>query len=81
VKLIELSFKKDPFLNFNFFLKRYALKDKNIPSVIDKIAHQRIEYTKNILIEIYFPKDQATSKSQLFYKYLIGYHAMMRYKK
>jgi hypothetical protein len=81
VKLIELSFKKDPFLDFNFFLKRYALKDKKIQSVIDKIDNQRIEYTKNILIEMNFSTNQATSKSQLFYKYLIGYHEMMRYKK
>lgn len=79
-KLIELSFKKDPFLDFNFFLKRYALKDKKIQSDIDKIDNQRIEYTKRILMEMNFPENEAKSKSQLFYKYLIGYHEMIRYK-
>ena len=79
-KLIELSFKKDPFLDFNFFLKRYALKDKKIQSDIDKIDNQRIEYTKSILMEMNFSKNEAKSKSQLFYKYLIGYHEMIRYK-
>jgi AcrR family transcriptional regulator len=79
-KLIELSFKKDPFLDFNFFLKRYALKDKKIQSDIDKIDNQRIEYTKSILMEMNFSENEAKSKSQLFYKYLIGYHEMIRYK-
>jgi len=80
-KLIELSFKKEPFLDFNFFLKRYALKDKKIQSVIDEIDNQRIEYTKSILIEMNFSENDAKRKAQLFYKYLIGYHEMMRYKK
>jgi len=80
-KLIELSFKKEPFLDFNFFLKRYALKDKNIQSVIDEIDNQRIEYTKSILIEMNYSENEAKRKSKLFYKYLIGYHEMMRYKK
>lgn len=80
-KLIELSFKKDPFLDFNFFLKRYALKHKNIQSIIDKIDHQRIEYTRKILMGMNFSESDATIKAQLFYKYLIGYHEMIRYKK
>ena len=80
-KLIELSFKKDPFLDFNFFLKRYALKNKKIQSIIDKIDNQRIEYTKNILTEMDFSENEAKTKALLFYKYLIGYHEMIRYKK
>jgi len=80
-KLIELSFKKDPFLDFNFFIKRYALKNKKIQLVIDKIDNQRIKYTKSILMEMNFSENDAKSKSQLFYKYLIGYHEMIRYKK
>ena len=50
IKLIELSFKKEPYLDFIFFLKRYAIKNKKIQIIIDEIDHQRIEYTKNILI-------------------------------
>jgi AcrR family transcriptional regulator len=80
-KLIELSFKKDPFLDFNFFLKRYALKNKKIQSITDKIDNQRIEYTKTILTEMDFTENEAKIKALLFYKYLIGYHEMIRYKK
>jgi len=80
-KLIELSFKKEPYLDFFFFLKKYALKDKKLFSLIDKIDNQRIEYTKSILIEMGVSINDAEIKSQLFYKYLIGYHEMIRYKK
>jgi len=80
-KLIELSFKKDPYLDFFFFLKKYALKDKKHFSLIDQIDNQRIKYTKSILIEIGISEKEAEIKSLLFYKYLIGYHEMIRYKK
>lgn len=79
--LIEFAFKKEPNLDFIFFLKRYALKDKKIQTLIDKIDSQRIDYTKNILIEMGFSENEAFIKSALFYKYLIGYHEMIRYKK
>ena len=80
-KLIELSFKKDPYLDFNFFLKRYALNNIEIQSIIDHIDDLRIEYTKNILIEMGLNENEAKMKAELFYKYLIGYHEMIRYKK
>ena len=80
-KLVELSFKKDPFLDFNFFLKRYALNNIEIQSIIDHIDDLRIEYTKNILIEMGLNENEAKMKAELFYKYLIGYHEMIRYKK
>lgn len=80
-KLIELIFKKDPSLDFIFFLKRYALKDKRIQTLIDKIDDLRIDYTKGILIDMGFQPNQAMVKATLFYKYLIGYHEMIRYKK
>lgn len=80
-KLIELAFKKEPYLDFIFHLKRYAIKNKKIQVLIDEIDHQRIEYTMNILIEMNFSKTEAKDKAILFYKYLIGYHEMIRYKK
>jgi AcrR family transcriptional regulator len=80
-KLIELSFKEDPYLDFIFFLKRYAKKNKKLQSMIDEIDNQRIEYTKRLLIEMNFTEAEAENKSILFYKYLIGYHEMLRYKK
>jgi len=79
-KLVELAFKKDAYLDFIFFLKRYAKKNKKIQLIIDEIDHQRIAYTKNLLIEMNFSKTEAEKKSLLFYKYLIGYHEMIRYK-
>ncbi|AUP77724.1 TetR/AcrR family transcriptional regulator [Flavivirga eckloniae] len=80
-KLIELSFKQEPHLDFIFFLKRYALKNKKIQSLIDEIDKQRIQYTKTLLLEMGFSANEAEIKSNLFYKYLIGYHEMIRYKK
>jgi AcrR family transcriptional regulator len=80
-ELIKLAFKKEPNFDFIFFLKRYALKDKKIKMLIDKIDAQRIDYTKSILIEMGFSENEASVKSTLFYKYLIGYHEMIRYKK
>ncbi|WP_272151134.1 TetR/AcrR family transcriptional regulator [Tenacibaculum aiptasiae] len=81
LKLVELAFKKEPHLDFIFFLKRYAKKNKQIQALIDNIDTQRIAYTKSLLIEMNFPSEEADIKSQLFYKYLIGYHEMIRYKK
>lgn len=80
-KLIEIVFKKEPYLDFIFFLKRYGLKDKKIQLLVDEIDNQRIDYIKNILIEIGFSINDASVKAILFYKYLIGYHEMIRYKK
>lgn len=79
--LIALAFKKEPYLDFIFFLKRYALKDTEIQTLIDSIDNQRIAYTKSILIEMGFSENEAFIKATLFYKYLIGYHEMIRYKK
>ncbi len=81
IELIKLAFKKEPYLDFIFFLKRYALKDKKIQSLIDKIDYQRIDYTKSIFIEMGFSENEALVKATIFYKYLIGYHEMIRYKK
>lgn len=80
-KLVELSFKKEAYLDFIFFLKKYARKNKKIQSRIEEIDIQRMQYTKNILIEMNFSIAEAEVKSILFYKYLIGYHEMLRYKK
>jgi len=79
--LIEIVFKKEPHLDFIFFLKRYALKDKRIQALIDEIDSKRISYTQHLLIQIGYSKKEALIKSKLFYKYLIGYHEMIRYKK
>jgi len=79
--LIKLSYKKMPNQDFIFYLKRYAQKEKKTKSIIEKIDFERIEYVKKLLMEIGYPEQDATIKSSLFYKHLIGYHEMIRYEK
>ncbi len=79
--LVKISFKKDAHLDFVFFLKRYARKNKKITKLIDQIDAERINYVVKLLIEMKYPKKEASIKAQIFYKYLIGYHEMIRYKK
>lgn len=80
-KFIELAFKQEPYLDFIFFLKKYALHDRKIQQLIDEIDTQRIDYTKKIFLEMNIMEEDAVIKASLFYKYLIGYHEMLRYKK
>lgn len=79
--LVAEIYKQKPFLDFNFYLKRYATKDNRIQIIIDKIDKQRIEYVKNLLQEMGYSKQDASIKTALLYKHLIGYHEMIRYKK
>lgn len=78
---IVLIYKKDPFGDFTFYLKRYAKKQKRIQLIIDKIENQRIEYANNLLQEMAYSKQDANIKSALLYKHFIGYHEIIRYKK
>lgn len=77
--LIKIVFKKDPTLDFIFYLKRYGQKDKSIQNLIDNIDQQRIAYVTTLLEDL--GNEKAVIKANLFYKYLIGYHEMIRYKK
>ena len=79
--LVALVYKQDPFLDFIFFLKRYAIKEKKIRVIIDKIDDQRIEYTYDLLLEMGYSKQDANIKSKLLYKHFTGYHEMIRHKK
>ncbi len=79
--LITLAYKQDPFLDFIFYLKRYAKKEKKIQIIIDKINNQRIEYANNLLQEMGYSNQDAKIKSTLLYKHFIGYHETIRYKK
>ena len=78
--LIALIYKKDPFLDFVFFLKRYARKEKEIQKIIDEIENQRIEYACKLLQEIGYSKQEAEIKSTFLHKHFIGYHETIRYK-
>jgi len=79
--LIKLSYKKMPNQDFIFYLKRYAQKEKKIKTLIEKIDSQRVNYVNELLQGIGYSAQEAEIKSTLFYKHLIGYHEMIRYKK
>ena len=79
--LMVLVYKQDPFLDFIFHLKRYAIKEKKIQIIIDKIDSQRIKYTYDLLLEMGYSKQDASIKSKLLYKHFLGYHEMIRNKK
>ncbi len=79
-KLIELTYSKMPYLDFTFYLKRYAVKDKMISKIIDDVDNQRIDYVKRLLIENGHNEKDAKIKASLLYKHLIGFYEMTRYK-
>jgi len=81
LKLIEIAFHKDSNLDFIFFLKRYAKTNLEIRNKIDQIDNDRIAFVSELLKEIGHNKKEANLKANIFYKYLIGYHEMIRYKK
>lgn len=70
-KLLEVTFKKDPYIDFVFYLKRYAKKTKHIQTIIDDIDKQRIDYTAELFRELGLEKDEAEIKANITYKYLI----------
>lgn len=79
--LVRITYKKWPDLDFVFYLKRYAIKEKRIQKIIDDIDQQRIDYVTELLQELGHSRSDAEVKSSVFYKHLIGYHEMIRYKK
>ena len=79
--LVALIYKQDPYLDFVFYLKRYARKEKKIQIMIDKIDTKRIEYANQLLLEMGYSKQEAKIKSTLLHKHFIGYHEVIRYKK
>lgn len=79
--LIAISFKSDPHIDFIFHLKRYAIKRKDIQTMIDEIDKQRIGFVSSLLVDLGYSETESKEKSSIFYKYLIGYHEMIKYKK
>lgn len=69
-----------PYLDFIFYLKRYAVKDKSISIIIDDVDNQRIDYVKRLLTEYGYKDNEAKIKASLLYKHLIGFYEMTRYK-
>ncbi len=79
--MIPLIYKQDPFLDFIFYLKRYARDNKETQVIIDNINKMRIDYTIAILYEMGYTKKEAKIKADVLYKHFIGYHEVIRYKK
>ena len=79
-RFIRLVFQKDPFLDFVFYLKRYAIKRPEIQSVMDRIDEQRLTFVRSLLIDLGCSSDESKMKASIFYKYLIGFHELNRYQ-
>jgi AcrR family transcriptional regulator len=79
--LIPLIYKQDPFIDFVFYLKRYARKEKKIQKILDDIDKQRIDYACNIIQEMGYSQQVAKIKASALHKHFIGYHEVIRYKK
>jgi len=78
--LIALIYKKDPYLDFVFYLKRYAREQEEIQNIIDDIDKKRIEYANKLLQEIGYSRQEAKVKAAILHKHFIGYHETIRYK-
>jgi AcrR family transcriptional regulator len=78
---LEITFKNDPYLEFIFFLKRYAKKNPETQHIIDEIDSKRLDFTMQLFQEIGYNTDESRIKASIFYKYLIGYHEMIKNKK
>jgi len=78
--LVSLIYKKDPYIDFVFFIKRYAQKEKKIQKVIDSIEKKRIEYAKDLLMELGYSSQEAGIKAAILYKHFLAYHEIIRYK-
>ncbi len=78
---LKITFENSPYLDFIFYLKRYAQKHEKIQKIIDKIDAERMNFTASLFYEFGYSKEDAKIKASIFYKYLIGYHEMIRNKK
>ncbi len=79
--LVKAVFQEDPQMDFVFYIKRYARKDKTVQQRIDAVDTRRITYTASLLEDLGHSPKSALTKAIIFYKYLIGHHEMLRYKK
>lgn len=81
VLFLKIAFKNDPYLEFIFWLKRYAIKNPDTQAIIDEVDAQRLAFTSKLFQEMGYTHEEAEIKASIFYKYLIGYHEMIRHKK
>lgn len=81
LKLLELAFAEDGYVDFNFYLKRLARTRKDIADLVRDIDNKRMDYVRDLFVEMGMTKNEAAFRSSLLYKYLIGYHEMHKYEK
>lgn len=81
IKLLNVTLKEDSNLDFIFFLKKYGENNEQVKKVANAIDKKRIEFGTELLVELGYPKKDALFKTVIIYKYLIGHHEMMKYKK
>jgi len=81
LKLVEIVFKQDPDIDFIFYLKKYSRSNESIAKIVYDIDKQRIKFVSNLLKDLGCSSNDAKLKAGLFYKYLIGYHEMIKYRK
>ncbi len=81
IQFIRLVFMKDEYLDFIFYLKRYAIRRKQIGQILDLVELQRLEFIVTQLLNLGYQKEEAITKAKVFYSYLIGYHERYRIKK
>ncbi len=80
IKLLEISFQKDPNIDFIFYLKKYGQKHRKIEALVDKIDRERIDFVAGLLDEMGVDPSEVKIKARVFYNYLIGYHEMIKFK-
>lgn len=79
-KFLLIAFKNEPYLEFAFFLKRYAKKNKKVQSIVDEIDKRRLQFTAQLFKNIGYSKRQSEIKANIFFKYLIGHHELIKNK-
>ena len=78
---LAIAFDNGPYLEFVFFLKRYARKHPAVQHSIDQVDARRLAFTAGLFEQaLGYSKAEASLKASIFYKYLIGYHEMLRNK-
>lgn len=79
-KFFMIAFKNEPYLEFAFFLKRYAKNNKKAQEVVDEIDKRRLQFSAQLFKNIGYSKRESEIKANIFFKYLIGHHELTKNK-
>lgn len=81
MRLIELTFAEDPYIDFNFYLKKLAQTRKDVLAIVCQVDDKRVAYVWDLFRGMGVPENLCATNAALFYKYLIGYHEVNKYQK